>query len=54
MVVMLASSPFMALLLLVETTFKTKLLELWQNGIHPYFVLFWLFPQSCFFDIFPK
>jgi hypothetical protein len=41
------------LLLLMETTSETKLLGLWQNGMHPFFVLFWLLPQSCFSNIFP-
>jgi hypothetical protein len=37
----------------METTSETKLLGPWQNAIHPFLVLFWLFLQSFFSNTFP-
>jgi hypothetical protein len=48
MVALLASSFLVALLFIMETT-----LRLWQNGIQPFFVIFWLFLQSFFWTFFP-
>ncbi len=37
------------LLLLMETIFKTKLLGLWHNGIHPFFGSLLVVPSIIFF-----